>query len=118
MCIMTDMGIPEELRGLPRTRRPAVLNAAQHWLRIGRFTDRLEGLGDRFVVPMPGTGAWLGLTHPKDVEKVFRAEGSVVHLGEALRMLSPHELVLGPAALTSLDGPAHHATRRMLLPLF
>jgi cytochrome P450 len=95
-----------------------VLNAAQHWLRIGRFTDQLAALGDRFVVPMPGTGAWLGLTHPRDIEKVFRAEGSAMHFGEALRMVSPHELVLGPTALTSLDGQPHHAQRRALLPLF
>src|SRR5690349_4694896 len=112
------MGIPEELQGLPRTRRPALLNAAQHWLRIGRFTDELAGLGDRFVVPMPGTGAWLGLTHPRDIERVFRAEGSAMHLAEALRMVSPHELVLGPSALTSLDGGPHHAMRRALVPLF
>jgi cytochrome P450 len=112
------MEIPKELRGLPRTRRPALVNAAQHWFRIGRFTDELAALGDRFVVPMPGTGPWLGLTHPSDIEKVFRAEASAVHLGEALRMVSPHELVLGPTALTSLDGKAHHTQRRALLPLF
>src|ERR1044072_4064081 len=112
------MEIPEELRELPRTRRPALLNAAQHWLRIGRFTDELENLGDRFIVKMPGTGVWLGLTPPDDIEKVFRAPASAVHLGEALRMVSPHELVLGPTALTSLDGERHHAQRRMLLPMF
>jgi cytochrome P450 len=112
------MEIPQELRGLPRTRRPALLNAAQHWFRIGRFTDELATLGDRFVVPMPGTGAWLGLTHPADIEKVFRAPGSAVHFGEALRMASPHELVLGPSALTSLDGEIHHTQRRMLMPVF
>jgi cytochrome P450 len=113
-----DMGIPPELRGLPRTRRPALVNAAQHWLRIGRFTEELGALGDRFVVRMPSTGPWLGLTHPKDIEKCFRAKSSAVHLGEALRMVSPHELVLGPTALTSMDGEAHHAQRRALLPLF
>jgi cytochrome P450 len=112
------MGIPEELRGLPRTRRPALVNAAQHWLRIGRFTDELATLGDRFVVRMPGTGPWLGLTHPDDIEKVFRAPASDVYLGEALRMVSPHELALGPTALTSLDGKPHHDKRRALLPLF
>jgi cytochrome P450 len=112
------MEIPEELRALPRTRRPALLNAAQHWFRIGHFTDHLEPLGDRFVVRMPGTGVWLGLTHPDDIEKVFRAPGSAVHLAEALRMASPHELVLGPTALTSLDGERHLAQRRALLPIF
>src|SRR4051794_12546541 len=106
------------LRGLPRRRRLRVLNAAEHWLRIDRFADRLEALGDRFVVPMPGTGPWVGLTHPRDIERLFRAKSSEVHFGEALRMLSPHELVLGHSALTSLDGERHLAKRRQLLPLF
>jgi cytochrome P450 len=112
------MEIPTELRALPRTRRPALLNAAQHWFRIGRFTDELAALGDRFVVKMPGTGVWLGLTNPDDIEKVFRAKGSAVHFAEALRMVSPHELVLGPTALTSLDDERHLAQRRALLPIF
>jgi cytochrome P450 family 135 len=112
------MKIPQELQHLPRTGQPALLNAASYWLQVDRFTDRLAELGDRFVVTMPGTGAWAGLTHPKDIENVFRAPSGVVHLGEALRMLSPHELVLGPAALTSLDGERHLRKRRQLLPLF
>jgi cytochrome P450 len=110
--------IPAQLQELPRSRRPALLNALDYWLRINRFTERLAALGDRFVVTMPGSGAWLCLTHPDDVAAVFRAKGEAVHLAEALRMLSPHELVLGPTALTSLDGNQHATMRRGLMPLF
>ena len=112
------MSIPTELAGLPRLRRPALVNAADYWLRLPRFTERLGALGDRFVVKMPGTGSWLCLTHPDDVQAVFRAPAGVAHFAEALRMLSPHELVLGDSALTSLDGDVHLAKRRMLLPAF
>jgi cytochrome P450 len=110
--------IPKQLQSLPRTRRPAFANAFDYWLRVDRFTDRLAALGDRFVVTMPGLGPWLGLTHPRDIAAVFRAKSDTVHFAEALRMVSPHELVLGPTALTSLDGARHATTRRALMPLF
>jgi cytochrome P450 family 135 len=110
--------IPAELEHLPSSRHPALLNAFDYWLRVNRFTERLGALGDRFVVTMPGSGAWLGLTHPDDIGAVFRAKSEAVNFAEALRMLSPHELVLGPAALTSLDGSQHAAMRRALMPLF
>lgn len=83
-----------------------------------RFNQRLGELGDRFAVRMPGSGAWLGLTHPDDIGAVFRAKSDQAHFAEALRMLSPHELVTGPAAITSLDGDAHTVMRRALMPMF
>lgn len=110
--------LPRELRGLPREPFPPLANAARYWLDLPGFMDRLERLGDRFVVPMPASGAWVGLTHPRDLEVVFRSDAETLYFGEALRMLSPHELVLGPANLTALDGPAHLAKRRLLLPAF
>lgn len=112
------MIIPPALADLPRRRRPAILNAADYWLRLDQFLTGCGGLGDRFLLTFPGTGAWLALTDPADIEQVFRAEGSAMHLAEALRMLSPHELVLGPKVLTSLDGEEHLTKRRELLPLF
>jgi cytochrome P450 len=110
--------IPTELQSLARHRRPSLFNAAEYWLRYDRFTRGLGALGDRFVVTMPGSGAWLGLTDPDDIARVFRAESGAVYFAEALRMLSPHELVTGPTVLTSLDGSPHLGRRRALLPLF
>ncbi len=106
------------LEDLPHESYPSLANAARYWLDLPGFIDRLEDLGDRFVVTMPGSGAWVGLTDPDDIEKVFRADTEALYFGEALRMLSPHELILGPANLTALDGPEHLATRRLLLPAF
>lgn len=115
---MLAMRLDPAIAALPRERLPAIANAARYWLDVGGFIDRLEPLGDRFVVTMPGSGPWVCLTHPRDIEVLFRADSEAAYFGEALRMLSPHELVLGPANLTSLDGAEHLATRRLLLPAF
>jgi cytochrome P450 len=112
------MRLDPAISALPRERLPAIANAARYWLDIGGFIDRLEHLGDRFVVTMPGSGPWVCMTHPRDIEVLFRSDSEAAYFGEALRMLSPHELVLGPANLTSLDGPEHLAKRRLLLPAF
>ena len=116
---MTTMTTTTQRRlDLPSLRRPAVVNAAEHWLAPERFMNRCERLGDRFTVPMPGTGAWLCLTHPDDVKRVFTADTDVLRLGGALAKLSPHILVLGPTGLTNLDGAAHARKRRMQNPPF
>ena len=103
---------------VPSLHRPAVVNAAEHWLAPARFMNRCERLGDRFTVPMPGTGAWLCLTHPDDVKRIFTADTDVLRFGAALAKLSPHILVLGPTGLTNLDGAAHARKRRMQNPPF
>jgi cytochrome P450 len=110
--------IPAALSHLPRLRRPALVNAGEYWLRNDSLIERLSPLGDRFVLTMPGTEAWLCLTDPSDIEVVFRAPAEQVYMAEVVRMLSPHELVLGPNQLTALDGAEHLAKRRMLLPAF
>jgi cytochrome P450 len=115
---MASTPIPSELSALPRLRRPAVMNFAEYWLRLPRLTERLGALGDRFLLTMPGTGAWRCVTHPDDVQTVFRAPAEAAYFAEGLRMLSPHELVLGDQQLTALDGNVHLAKRRMLLPAF
>ena len=109
-----------ELRRLdvPHLSRPAAVNAAEYWFAPARFMDRCERLGDRFMVPMPGTGPWLCLTNPADVKRVFTADTGALRLGAALAKASPHILVLGPAGLTNVDGAAHTRKRRMQNPPF
>src|SRR4051794_10670238 len=107
-----------QLADLPRLNRPATINALEYWVRPDQFSRRCDSLGDRFVVPMAGSGPWLCLTHPDDVKAVFTADTEVLRLGEALRQLSPHEVVLGPRNLTALDGAEHLENRKMLLPAF
>ena len=103
---------------VPSLRRPAAINAAEYWLAPQRFMNRCETLGDRFTVPMPGTGAWLCLTHPDDVKRIFTADTDVMRFGAALAKGSPHVLVLGPTGMTNLDGAAHARKRRMQNPPF
>jgi len=110
--------IPAELSHLPRLGRPAFVNAAEYWLRNDLLTDRLSRLGGRFVLTMPGSGTWLCLTDPRDIEVAFRAPAEDVYMAEVIRMLSPHELVLGSNQLIALDGAKHLEKRKMLLPAF
>ncbi|MGH2960503.1 MAG: hypothetical protein ACRDKE_12920, partial [Solirubrobacterales bacterium] len=62
------------LDDLPHLKRPAALNALEYWARPSQFVDRCKALGDRFVVPMSGSGPWLCLTHPDDAKAVFTAD--------------------------------------------
>ncbi len=108
----------ETLETLPRLRRPAAVNAAEYWMAPERFTRRCGRLGDRFVVPMPATGPWLCLTDPDDIKLIFTADTNVLRFGAALVKTAPHELLLGPTGLTTIDGPEHTRKRRMQLPAF
>ena len=108
----------ETLETLPRLRRPAAVNAAEYWIAPERFTRRCGRLGDRFVVPMPATGPWLCLTDPDDIKRVFTADTNVLRFGAALVKTAPHELLLGPTGLTTIDGPEHTRKRRMQFPRF
>ncbi|HKG38094.1 MAG TPA: cytochrome P450 [Conexibacter sp.] len=103
---------------VPRLRTPALVNAAEYWLRPDRFAHRCQPLGDRFLVAMPGWRPWLCLTHPDDIKRVFTADTDVLRLGAALTRGSPHALVLGPTGLTNVDGAEHMRSRRMQLPPF
>src|SRR5690348_8401142 len=104
----------ETLEALPRLRRPAAANAAEYWFAPERFARRCGRLGDRFTVPMPATGPWLCLTDPGDIQRVFTADTDVLRFGAALAKTSPHLLLLGPAGLTNVDGPANAAVDHMV----
>jgi len=103
------------LEHIPWLRRPAIVNAAEYWLRPDALAARCRRLGDRFCLPMPGTGPWLCLTHPEDIGRVFTADTDTLRLGAAVKRLAPHELILGPTGLTTSDGADHLRKRRMQL---
>ncbi len=108
----------QTLTDVPRLRRPAVVNAAQYWLAPEQFARHCQRLGDRFLVPMPGTGPWLCLTDPEDIKRIFTADTDVLRLGAALAKVSAHHLFLGPTGLTNIDGAEHMRRRRTQLPPF
>jgi cytochrome P450 family 135 len=113
-----DNSVTTTLTDLPRLRTPAIVNAAEYWLRPDRFATRCQPLGDRFLVAMPSWRPWLCLTDPGDIKRVFTADTDVLRLGAALTKASPHALVLGPTGLTNVDGAEHMRSRRMQLPPF
>ena len=104
---------------MPRLRTPALVNAAEYWLRPERFARRCQPPRRPLSRPRcPDWRPWLCLTHPDDIKRVFTADTDVLRLGAALAKGSPHPLVLGPTGLTNVDGAEHMRSRRMQLPPF
>lgn len=81
-----------------------------------RFFRHLEGLGDRFVVDLPGLPTLLCTTNPDDVRAIFTDQQGNLRMGEAVRRLAAHEPLVGPEALIFKDGPDHLRERRALNP--
>ena len=50
--------------------------------------------------------------------RVFTADTDVLRLGAAVVKTAPHQLLLGPTGLTTVDGPEHMRKRRMQMPAF
>lgn len=101
---------------LPRPSRNAALLAADYWMAPERFFRHLEGLGDRFVVDLPGLPTLLCTTNPDDVRAIFTDQQGNLRMGEAVRRLAAHEPLVGPEALIFKDGPDHLRERRALNP--
>jgi len=94
------------------------LLAAEYWLRPGAFLDRCEKLGDRFLLRLPGLPPLVCTTLPADVRAIFTGDQTALHLGEAVKKMAPHELVLGSSSITVKAGEAHLKDRRRLNPHF
>ncbi len=103
---------------LPRPRIPGPLLAAEYWFRPARFLDRCEKLGDRFVLSMPGVPPLVCVTSPADVKAAFTGDQTALHFGEGLKMMAPHEIVLGRTSITIKDDEEHLRDRRMQAPHF
>jgi cytochrome P450 len=100
----------------PGPRMPASLQTAL-WVRraqwmLGQCSRRF---GDTFTLRIAGLGTWVVVSHPRDVETVFKADPEIARAGEANRILGP---VLGPSSVLLLDGRAHLRQRKLMLPAF
>ena len=96
---------------LPRAIQTAIwFRNAQRMLRAchGRY-------GETFTLQIAYEGTWVFLTNPADVKRVFTGDPSLLHAGEANRILLP---VVGPQSLLLLDESEHMEHRKMLLPPF
>lgn len=71
--------------------------------------------GDTFRLRIAYEGTWVFVCDPEDVKKVFTGDPTVLHAGEANRILLP---VVGPQSLLLLDEAEHLEHRKLLLPPF
>jgi cytochrome P450 family 135 len=103
---------------LPRPPRSALKLAADYWTAPDEMFRHLEGLGDRFVIDLPGLPTWVCTTNPDDVKSIFTAQQGSLRMGEAVRRLTAHEPAVGAHAMIFKDGPEHLHERRTLAPAF
>jgi cytochrome P450 len=96
---------------LPRAVQTAIwFRGAQRLLRVchARY-------GDTFQLHIAYEDPWVFVSDPADVRKAFTGDPTVLHAGEANRILLP---VLGPRSLLLLDEAEHMEHRKLLLPPF
>jgi cytochrome P450 len=104
--------------GLPVPSVSGLRLGLEYWFSPEKFMARLEPLGDRFVMPLPGFPTSIGLTAPEDVRKIFAGDQSALHFGEALGKVSPHPVLLGENSISFKDDEPHLEDRKMMLPHF
>ena len=100
----------------PGPPRPHLGHTAGWVTRPGPYTRRLrERYGDTFTVHVDRRLPWVMVSHPDDVKRVFTGDPNVLHAGEGNSILKP---LLGAKSVLLLDGPAHMAERKAMLPSF
>src|SRR4051794_9142910 len=100
----------------PGPHGPNVLHTAGWIMRPGPYIRRLRArYGDTFTLHMDRRVPWVVVSHPDDVKRVFTGDPNVLHAGEGNAILRP---LLGPNSVLLLDGPAHLAERKAMLPSF
>lgn len=103
---------------LPRPGRPGAILGLEYWLSPERFFDDLDGVGERFVIKIPGLPTWVCTTSPEDVKTIFTKGQESLRMAEVLRRFAPHEPLVGGDSLIFLDGKEHQRERRTLAPPF
>ena len=96
---------------LPRAVQSAIWYRRAQWL-----LDTCQArIGDMFTLKIAGEGDWVVTSDPATVKQVFTGSPSLLHAGEANRILLP---VLGPSSVLLLDDDQHLAQRKLMLPAF
>jgi cytochrome P450 family 135 len=100
----------------PGPRLPTAVQTAL-WVRRAQWlmTQSARRFGDTFTLRIAGQAPWVMLSHPRDIETVFKGDPAILHAGEGNRILAP---VLGPRSVLVLDGADHLEQRRLMLPAF
>jgi cytochrome P450 len=100
----------------PGPRLPSVLQTIGWWSRPLAFHERCrQRFGKRYTVRLVATPPFVMHADPEHIREIFTAPPDVLHPGEGARILEP---VVGSRSVILLDGDAHLAQRRLMLPAF
>jgi cytochrome P450 len=101
----------------PGPSYPSLIQGVGFWTRPLAFLERCRArYGKRFTIRLPAApGPFVMLTDPDEVKQVFTAPADVLHPGKGARVLEP---VVGSNSVILLDGRAHMAQRKLMLPAF
>ncbi|MDX6624705.1 MAG: hypothetical protein QOE75_2637 [Solirubrobacterales bacterium] len=100
----------------PGPQLPAALQMVGFWTRPLAFLEQCrERYGKRFTIQLPFSPPFVMLSEPEQVKQVFQAAPDVLRPGEGARVLEP---IIGSNSVILLDGGAHMAQRKLMLPAF
>ena len=101
----------------PGPRLPAVAQGAWFLRRPVEFLERMrDRYGEAFTASFPGIGTVVYVADPETVRAIYTGNPDTFQAGIANAQL--FEPVVGRSSLLTLDGSAHLAERRLLLPPF
>lgn len=106
-----------EMARLPLGPRMAPAVQTAIWLRYAQWMlgESARRFGDVFTLRIAGQGTWVVLSHPRDIEAVFKGDPEVLRAGEGNRILGP---LVGSRSVLLLDGRDHLEERKLMLPAF
>lgn len=100
----------------PGPTYPAVVQITGFWTRPLPFLERCRArYGPRFTIRLPTAPPFVMITDPAEVKQVFMAPPDVLRPGQGARVLEP---IIGSNSVILLDGDAHMAQRKLMLPAF
>jgi cytochrome P450 len=100
----------------PGPSYPAIVQGIGFWTRPLAFLEKCRAeYGPRFTIKLPSSPPFVMLTDPAEVKQVFTAPPDVLHPGQGARVLEP---IIGSNSVILLDGDAHMAQRKLMLPAF
>lgn len=110
------MGGPAAQHVPPGPRMPTALQTLGWWARPTSFMERCrERYGHRFTIKLTAQAPFVMISDPGELKQVFTAPADVLLPGEGAQILEP---IVGPNSVLLLDGKAHLAQRRLVLPAF
>jgi cytochrome P450 len=97
-------------------RYPVFMQGIGLWTRPLAFMERARArYGKRFTISFPFTEPFVMHSDPEHVKEIFTAPPDVLFPGEGARVLEP---IVGTRSVILLDGNAHMAQRKLMLPAF